>query len=275
MNARDLLESVSCHRVEPGAPLDLFRIDPGGTPVGDGKERALEEVERLNRRLEQLQERLWASGRQRVLVVLQGLDTSGKDGVIRRVFEGVNPIGVRVASFKAPTPEERARDFLWRVHSRVPAAGEIVIFNRSHYEDVLVVRVRGLAPESVWRPRFRQIVEFERLLAESGTTILKFYLHLSKGEQKRRLEERMRDPEKRWKFRLGDLEDRALWDDYLVAYQEALFETARSWAPWYVVPADRKWYRDLVISRVLVGTLEGLDLRLPEPDFDPERVEIR
>lgn len=275
MNARDLLESVSCHRIEPGAPLDLFRIDPGGTPLGDGKERALEEVERLNRRLERLQERLWASGRQRVLVVLQGMDTSGKDGVIRRVFEGVNPIGVRVASFKAPTPEERARDFLWRIHSRVPAAGEIVIFNRSHYEDVLVVRVRGLAPESVWRPRFRQIVEFERLLAESGTTILKFYLHLSKGEQKRRLEERLRDPEKRWKFRLGDLEDRALWDDYLVAYQEALFETARSWAPWYLVPADRKWYRDLVISRVLVGTLEGLDLRLPELDFDPERVEIR
>lgn len=275
MNARDLLESVSCHRIEPGAPLDLLRIDPGGTPLGDGKERALEEVERLNRRLERLQERLWASGRQRVLVVLQGMDTSGKDGVIRRVFEGVNPIGVRVASFKAPTPEERARDFLWRIHSRVPAAGEIVIFNRSHYEDVLVVRVRRLAPESVWRPRFRQIVDFERLLAESGTTILKFYLHLSKDEQKRRLEERLRDPEKRWKFRLGDLEDRALWDDYLVAYQEALFETARSWAPWYVVPADRKWYRDLVISRVLVGTLEGLDLRLPEPDFDPERVEIR
>ncbi len=275
MNFPMLLESASRHRVDPERGLDLGDLDPAATELCKDKEAALKELEELNETLERLQERLWASGKQKILVVLQGMDASGKDGVIRRVFEGVNPVGVRVASFKVPTAEERARDFLWRVHARVPGAGELVIFNRSHYEDVLVVRVRQLVPPEVWRLRYRQIVDFERLLAESGTTILKFHLFISKEEQKRRLEERVRDPEKRWKFRLGDLEDRAFWEEYQKAYQDALVETARPWAPWYVIPADRKWYRDLVISRVLVGTLGQLNLELPKPDFDPETVAIR
>lgn len=249
--------------------LDLKKQNPEATDLCPEKKKAEEELLELNEELERLQEKLWASSRQRVLVVLQGMDASGKDGVIRRVFEGVNPVGVRVASFKVPTQEELAHDFLWRVHQKVPANGELVIFNRSHYEDVLVVRVRGLVPSEVWKLRYRQIVDFERLLVETGTTIIKFFLHISKEEQKQRLLERLHTPSKRWKFRLGDLEDRKLWDEYHQAYQDALVETSRPWAPWYVVPANRKWYRDLVVARVLVGVLGQLDLELPQPSFDP------
>lgn len=262
-------------RVQGGQEFRLDRRDPDATPGWKGgKEEAAPVLERLNARLEELQELLYAGQRHRVLVVLQGMDASGKDGVIRHVFEGVNPSGVRVESFKVPTSAELAHDFLWRVHPRVPGNGELTIFNRSHYEDVLVVRVRALQPESVWRPRYRQIVEFERLLAETGTTIVKFFLHISKDEQRERLQARLDDPAKRWKFRSGDLEDRALWSDYQAAYAEAIGRTSTAAAPWYLIPANRKWFRDLAVASILVHTLEGLKLRLPEVEPGLERLRI-
>jgi PPK2 family polyphosphate:nucleotide phosphotransferase len=255
--------------VKPGTRLDLSRFDPKSTAGFDGgKKEAAEPFAELNGQIEELQERLWAEGRQKLLVVLQGLDASGKDGTIRSVFEGVNPLGTRVAAFGVPTEEELAHDFLWRVHSKVPGKGEIAIFNRSHYEDVLVVRVRKLAPKSVWQARFRQINDFERLLAETGTKIVKIYLCISKEEQKERLQERLDDPAKRWKFRKGDLEDRALWDDYQTAYEEAISETSQEGAPWYVVPADRNWYRNLVVADILVAALREMDPKTPEPEED-------
>jgi PPK2 family polyphosphate:nucleotide phosphotransferase len=257
------------HRVKPGEKIDLSDVDPGATPgAKGGKKEALERLVHLNSRLEVLQERLWAAHEKKVLVVLQGMDTSGKDGTIRHVFEGVNPMGVVVTAFKAPTEEEREHDFLWRVHPHAPGAGEIAIFNRSHYEDVLAARVRSLVPKEVWKQRFGQINDFERLLAENGTLILKFFLHISREEQKERLQARLDDPEKRWKFRLGDLEDRKLWPDYRKAYEDMLCRTSQEDAPWYVVPADRKWYRNLVVATVLVEALEGLKLALPEPPED-------
>ncbi len=221
-----------------------------------------------------LQESLWAEHRHKVLVVLQGMDTSGKDGTIRHVFEGVNPLGVRVAAFKAPTEEELDHDFLWRVHPKVPGKGEMVIFNRSHYEDVLVARVQKLAPPEVWRRRYDQINDFERLLAETDTTILKFFLHISKEEQRERLQARLDDPQKRWKFRKGDLLDRAHWDEYMEAYEDALARTSHKHAPWYVVPADKKWYRNLMVAEVLVKALEALKIQVPEPEEDLKGVVV-
>lgn len=263
------------YRVEPGSQVDLAKIDPGSTAAFKGGKKDAEKVfPKLNARLEEMQELLWAEHRHKVLIILQGMDTSGKDGTIRHVFEGVNPTGVRVASFKAPSPEELDHDFLWRVHSKVPGCGEMVIFNRSHYEDVLVVRVQNLVPEAVWRQRYDQINDFERLLAETGTTILKFFLHISKDEQKERLQARIDDPTKRWKFRKGDLLDRERWDDYTKAYEEALSRTSTKHAPWYVVPADKKWYRNLVIATILDETLKGLDMKLPEAAEDLSGVVI-
>jgi PPK2 family polyphosphate:nucleotide phosphotransferase len=260
-------------RVKPGGKLDLSEFDPGATPGFNHKEGSARLLE-LNQRLEVLQESLWAEHKRKVLVVLQGMDTSGKDGTIRHVFEGVNPLGVRVAAFKAPTEEELDHDFLWRVHPKAPGRGEMVIFNRSHYEDVLVVRVQKLAPPEVWRQRYDQINDFERLLAETGTVILKFFLHISKDEQKERLQARLDDPQKQWKFRKGDLIDRAHWDEYMEAYAEALAHTSQKHAPWYVVPSDKKWYRNLVVATVLVKALEDLDLQLPEPPEDLKGVVV-
>jgi len=229
----------------------------------DGKEAALVETQRLRDRLSKLQEMLFADHRHRVLLVLQGMDTSGKDGSIRRVFEGVNPQGVRVASFRTPSVEELDHDFLWRVHAKLPAVGEIVIFNRSHYEDVLIVRVHELVPRSVWSKRFDEINEFERTLVQEGTTILKVYLQIDRATQRRRLQERIRDPTKHWKFNYSDVEERRLWSKYMRAYAEALNRTNTDWAPWYVVPSNHRWYRDLVITTLLVRTLEEMDLRYP------------
>lgn len=253
--------------VKPGDKVDLSKWDPNDT--GDfigGKEEGLQEVERLNSKLEELQELLFAEHKHKVLVVLQAMDTGGKDGVIRRVFDGVNPQGVRVASFKAPTEEELDHDYLWRIHKAVPGRGEMVIFNRSHYEDVLVVRVHNLMPEQIWKQRYEQINAFERHLAENGTTILKFYLHIDREEQKERLQARLDDPTKHWKFRRGDLEERKLWGEYMAAYEDALSKTSTDHAPWYVVPANRKWYRDLLIASVLVETLTKLDMQYPAPE---------
>ncbi len=257
------------YRVPPGGPADLASRNPADRSFFAGEKREGRRLAKaLNRRLEQLQELLWAEHRHRLLVVLQAMDTGGKDGTIRHVFDGTNPQGVRVAAFKRPTPAELAHDYLWRVHPHVPGDGEIAIFNRSHYEDVLVVRVHGLVPEDRWRRRFDHIVAFERLLADEGTTIVKFFLHISKEEQRERLQARLDEPHKRWKFSKGDLAERRRWDDYTVAYEEALSRTSTTYAPWYVVPADRKWYRNLVVSKVLVDTLESLDMAYPEPEED-------
>jgi PPK2 family polyphosphate:nucleotide phosphotransferase len=253
--------------VRSGTAVDLPTRNPDDK--GDfkgGKEDGLAEVERLNSQLEELQEVLYAEHKHKVLVVLQAMDTGGKDGVIRRVFDRVNPQGVRVASFKVPTEEELDHDYLWRVHKMVPGRGEIVIFNRSHYEDVLVVRVHNIVPADVWKKRYEQINAFERHLAENGTTILKFFLHIDTDEQKERLQSRLDDPTKRWKFRLGDLEERKLWREYTAAYEDVLSKTSTDHAPWYIVPANSKWYRDLVISSVLVETLKSLDMKYPEPE---------
>ena len=261
--------------IKPETKVKLSKWDPNDT--GDfkgGKEEGLAKLEKLNGKLESLQELLFAEHKHKVLIVLQAMDTGGKDGAIRRVFDGVNPAGVRVASFKAPTAEELDHDFLWRVHKQVPGKGEMVIFNRSHYEDVLIVRVHNYVPPGVWGKRFDQINEFERTLVENGTTILKFYLHIDLDEQKARFQARLDDPTKRWKFRLGDLEERKFWPDYMKAFEDVLSKTSTEHAPWYIVPANRKWFRDLVISSVLVDTLEGLKMNYPESEENLDGVVI-
>lgn len=257
------------YRVKEDEQIQLKDFDPGDVGKFDGeKDEGLELLGELNQELEQLQELLYAEHKHRVLVVLQGMDTSGKDGVIRHVFEGVNPQGVRVASFKVPTPEELDHDYLWRIHKQTPGKGEIVIFNRSHYEDVLVVRVHELVPETVWKKRYEQIREFERQLVQEGTIILKFFLHIDLDEQKERLQARLDDPSKLWKFNPGDLKERARWDEYTQAYEDAINKTSTVEAPWYIVPANKKWYRNLVIASVLVDTLKKLDMQYPVPAED-------
>lgn len=255
---------MKSYLVQPDKKLDLSKHDPDGRSQFDGsKDDAQQELEMLNSRLSELQELLYAESKHRILIVLQAMDTGGKDGTIRRVFSGVNPQGVRVASFKVPTPEELAHDYLWRIHKQAPGNGEIVIFNRSHYEDVLVVRVHNLVPPEVWAKRYQHINDFERLLADTGTTILKFFLNIDLDEQKKRLQSRLDNPDKHWKFNIGDLAERKRWPEYMQAYQDALEKTSTDYAPWYVIPANRKWYRDLVISRIIVESLEGLNMKYP------------
>ena len=250
--------------VQSGERVRLAQIDPDDTPGFSGvKDDGRRELTQLTVRLEKLQELLYAEHKHSVLVVLQGMDSAGKDGAIRRVFSGVNPQGVRVESFKIPSVRELSHDFLWRVHERVPGMGEMVLFNRSHYEDVLITRVHGLIPRAVWERRYGEINEFERMLTEEGTTILKFFLHISRGEQKRRLTERLDDPTKHWKFAESDLQERELWTAYMRAYEEALGTTSTTWAPWYVVPSNRKWFRDLFVSKQIVTTLQGFRMRYP------------
>lgn len=250
--------------VRPGEPARLDRTDPDDTSGFDGeKDDGRKKLDELTARLEQLQELLYAGHKHAFLVVLQGMDSAGKDGTIRRVFAGVNPEGVRVASFKVPSAIEGEHDFLWRAHAQVPACGEMVLFNRSHYEDVLITRVHGLISRAVWESRYREINDFERSLTEEGTTILKFFLHISRSEQKRRLNERLDDPTKHWKFRESDLHERRRWPEYMEAYEEALTKTSTTWAPWYIVPSNRKWFRDLVVSERIVSALEGLRMRYP------------
>jgi len=260
------IDDTDRYRVTPGITCSLAALDASDTGAFNGGKKDGEKVfDRLNKRLEELQELLWADQRHKVLIVLQGMDTSGKDGTIRHIFDRTNPVGVKVASFKRPSSLELAHDYLWRVHSQTPGLGEIVIFNRSHYEDVLVVRVEGLVPEARWQKRYQHIVDFERLLVDEGTTVLKFFLHISKDEQKERLEARLADKERLWKFDKGDLSVRAKWDDYQKAYEDALTRTSSAHAPWYVVPANKKWYRNLVISDIIIRRLEALGLRYPDP----------
>lgn len=261
------------HLIKPNRKVKLAQHDPSATPGFSGnKEKARAKVDKINDELEALQDVLYAEHKHKVLIVLQAMDTGGKDGVIRTVFDGVNPAGVRVASFKVPTPVELDHDYLWRIHQVAPSKGELVIFNRSHYEDVLVVRVHNIVPPDVWGRRFEQINTFEKLLADEGTTILKFFLHIDKDEQKERLQARLDDPTKHWKFNSGDLKERALWDEYMQAYEDVLSKTSTPWAPWYVVPANKKWYRDLVISTILVDTLKSLNMNYPETKEDLSKV---
>lgn len=253
---------MSKYQLKPGETIHLSDFDPDDT---DGLEKRASKDERakLLKKLDQLQSMLYAEHKHKVLVVLQGMDTSGKDGTIRRVFEGVNPQGVRVASFKVPSQEEMDHDYLWRIHRQVPGKGELVIFNRSHYEDVLVVRVHELVPKEVWKRRYDQINEFERMLVEEGTTILKFFLHITKDEQRSRLLERIDMPEKNWKFNPGDLKERELWPAYQEAYEAVLNKTTTPWAPWTIVPSNHNWYRDLLIAQKLVSALEDLKMAYP------------
>lgn len=263
------------YKVKPNQKVSLSKIDPDDTSMFNGdKATAKIAVNDLNGELDKLQELLYAEHQRKVLVVVQAMDTGGKDGLIRSVFEGVNPQGVDVASFKAPTPIELDHDYLWRIHPHVPGKGQIVIFNRSHYEDVLIVRVHKLAPEEEWRRRYQQICDFERMLAEEGVTILKFYLHISKDEQKERLQARLDDPNKHWKFNVSDLKERERWNDYMRAYEDALNKTSTSWAPWYVIPANKKWYRNWVVANILVQKLKDFKMSYPRPIDNLSKVVI-
>ena len=270
------MTDIDRYRVAPGVAPDLAGVDTRDISLYPDlrKRTSGRELERLNDQLAELQRRLWADGRHSVLLVLQAMDTGGKDGTIRKVFSGVNPQGVDVHGFGVPSELERSHDYLWRVHMRTPSRGRIAIFNRSHYEDVLVVRVNDLVPEERWRKRYAHIRDFERMLIDEGTTIRKVMLHISKDEQKERLEERLADPSKNYKFNPSDLDSRAKWPSYMEAYAEALAETSTDDAPWYIVPADRKWYRNLVVSRIMIDAIEGLSLSYPEADFDPTQVVI-
>jgi PPK2 family polyphosphate:nucleotide phosphotransferase len=256
--------NFSKYRVKPGSRVDLEDWDPDDKSASPGSGEVDEKhLNELAARIDELQELLYAEAKRGVLVVLQGMDTSGKDGTIRHVFREVDPLGVRAVRFKAPTDDELAHDFLWRVHPHVPAKGELVIFNRSHYEDVLVVRVHKLITEAECKRRYELINGFERLLVDNDTVILKFYLHISEDEQRERLQERIDNPKKQWKFSTNDLVERALWNDYIKAYADALSATSTELAPWYVVPANSKKNRNLFISSVLLETLEGLKMHYP------------
>ncbi|MCU1357551.1 MAG: UDP-galactose-lipid carrier transferase [Acidimicrobiales bacterium] len=259
---------MSDHRhrwiVEPGHRPDLSKVDTGSTAGAPGDKQGTKPAsEKLLTDLADLQLRLWAEHQRSVLFVLQAMDAGGKDGTIRKVFTGVNPQGVRVASFKAPSTVEREHDFLWRVHSQVPGHGEIGVFNRSHYEDVLIARVDEIVPAEVWKRRYRHIRNFEQNLTDAGTTVVKVFLHISKEEQKKRFQARLDDKTKRWKFSAGDLAVRAKWDAYQEAFADALEKTSTADEPWYIVPADRKWYRDWAVLNILVETLRSMDPEYP------------
>jgi PPK2 family polyphosphate:nucleotide phosphotransferase len=257
-------------RVDPGTKPNIAKRNTRDDLGFASKEAASSQLDVLHTKLEKLQQRLFAENRRSLLLVLQGLDAAGKDGVIRRVFEGINPQGCRVVSFKAPTTTELAHDYLWRVHASLPGRGEIGIFNRSHYEDVVAVRMLQLAPESVWERRPHHIVEWERMLVDEGTTIVKVFLNVSKDEQRQRLQERLDDPEKRWKFRKADLDVRARFDDYVAAYDDVIEQTSTEHAPWYVVPADRNWVKATAVATLMVDALERMDPQLPEPEEGAE-----
>ena len=254
-------------RVPPGGKFKLARVDPAATH-GVKKQEAMERLAKNCERLSVLQYLLYAEARRSLLVVLQGIDAGGKDGTIRHVMNGMNPQGVDVTSFKVPEGAEKRHDYLWRIHNAVPEYGKIGIFNRSHYEDVLVVRVHGLVPKSVWSKRFHQINDFERMLSESGVTILKFLLYIGKDEQAKRFRERLDDKTKNWKFSPADVREREYWDQYMQAYEDVLRKCSTQYAPWYVIPANHKWFRNLAVSEVLSQKLEQMGLQYPKPTAD-------
>jgi PPK2 family polyphosphate:nucleotide phosphotransferase len=262
--------------VKPGTKVDFSKLESGEKSLfkGANKDEFDSQFRNLQDELQELQKMLYAQGKHRVLVVMQAMDTGGKDGCIKHVFSHIDPQGIHVRSFKKPSEEELSYDFLWRVHSKVPHRGQLVIFNRSHYEDIIAVRVKKLFPEEVWKRRQRHVLEFERMLAEEGTTIVKIFLHISKKEQKKRLEARLENPVKHWKFNPDDLADRAHWDEFMAAYEDIMSTTSTDFAPWFVVPADRKWYRNLCVARIMLDTLKKLDMELPKIDWDPKGITI-
>jgi len=262
-------------RVKSKATIHLSKLRACETKIMDGnKEKALKELEALHGALQELQGLLYAEHKHKILIVLQAMDTAGKDSTIRMVFQGVNPQGVRVASFKVPTQEERDHDYLWRIHKQVPVKGEIVIFNRSHYEDVLVDRVHNLVSSSEIKRRYAQINNFEQMLAQEGAVILKFFLHIDKDEQRKRLMERLEDPKKHWKFALSDVAERELWSKYMSAYEDVMKNTSTPWAPWYIIPSSKKWCRNLIIARVVVDALKRLKMKYPKNKDDLSKVVI-
>jgi PPK2 family polyphosphate:nucleotide phosphotransferase len=267
------MDCTKLFRVKPGSKVKLSNWDPSATHGFKDKDAAKAELAENVDKLEHLQTMLYGEGRRSLLLVLQGMDTSGKDGTVRHVFSGLNPTGVEVTSFGKPSERELDHDFLWRIHARTPRRGMIGVFNRSHYEDVLVVRVANLQPKAVWSERYDQINDFEAMLTENGTTILKCFLHISKDEQRTRLQERLKDPEKNWKFQPGDLAVRKQWDDYQAAYEDALTKCSTPHAPWHIIPANNKWFRNLAVSELLVQTLEAMDCKLPKAS--PEVLKLK
>ncbi len=257
-----------CERygVRPGEAINLAAVNPADTGDFSSVKDATKALKRTRKQLRKLQDRFYAWNKKALLIVLQAMDTAGKDGTIKHVMRGVNPQGVTVTSFKVPTPEELAHDYLWRVHKAVPRRGRIGIFNRSHYEDVLVVRVHNLVPQNVWARRYQQINSFEQHLSENDVVILKFYLHISLEEQARRLQARLDNPDKRWKFSKGDLKERKLWPDYMAAYTDALQKCSTQHAPWYIIPSDNKWYRNLVVANIIAETLQNINPHYPAPE---------
>jgi PPK2 family polyphosphate:nucleotide phosphotransferase len=255
--------------ITPGTRARLAGRDPAAKLGFADKDAAKEDTKRDAEEIDRLQDVLYAEGRRSLLVILQGTDTSGKDGTIRDVFHATSPLGVAVHAFRQPSEEERAHDFLWRVHQAVPRRGTIGVFNRSHYEDVLVVKVKQFAPAEEIERRYEQINAFEKHLSENGTRILKFMLHISKDEQRERLQARLDEPDKRWKFNPGDLDDRRLWDAFQAAYETALDRCSTEWAPWHVIPSDRKWVRSAAIASIVRATLEEMSPRYPVPDWKP------
>ena len=260
--------------VEPGKRVQLHD-DRTSSTFGWEKPEAIAMLDENRKKLNDLQYKLYADGRHALLVVLQAIDAGGKDGTVRDIFTAMNPQGCIVTSFKAPTAEELKHDYLWRVHQRVPALGMVGVFNRSHYEDVLIVRVEKLVPKSVWRERYAQINEFERMLTSNSVRIIKLFLQISKDEQKKRLEDRLKDPNRQWKFSPEDLVKRQQWPEYQKAFEAMLTECSTSQAPWYVIPADKKWFRNLAVSQILATEMSRLPLRFPEPAYDPTKIRVR
>jgi PPK2 family polyphosphate:nucleotide phosphotransferase len=266
--------ALSPYLVKPHQKVRLSRIPADETGRYRNKEEAAADLEQHRQRLDELQELLTADCRHAVLIVLQGMDTAGKDGTIRHIFTGVNPQACNVTPFKVPTPLEKKHDFLWRAHRAVPELGTIGIFNRSHYEDVLVTRVHRLVSDKAVKARFQQIVDFERTLAENNVTILKFFLHISRQEQTRRLESRLVDPDKHWKISEADFAERRFWPDYTKAYENAIEQTSRRHAPWFIIPSNHKWYRNVAISEILIQSIGKLKMKYPEPTFDPSKIKL-
>ena len=261
-------------RMKPGSKVSLAALDPAWTGQWHSRESCDEVVKQNIDRLFELQYLLFAENKHSILIVLQAMDSGGKDGTIRHVMRGLNPQGCRVTAFKEPSREEEHHDYLWRIHREIPAAGEIGIFNRSHYEDVLVPRVHKTITQQVCKQRYEQINAFEKMLTENSVTILKFYLHVSRDEQKQRLRKRLDDPKKNWKFSLTDIAERKYWDQYMEAYEHALTSCSTPWTPWFIIPSDKKWFRNFAVSQIIVDTMEQFHMKLPAPSFDPEKIKL-
>ncbi len=268
-NARDR------YKVKPGSKVKIGDINASDKFLFDGdKDSSQEAFQEQLLQMKDLQNKLYSQGTKKLIVIMQAMDAGGKDGCVKNVFSSVDPLGIHVEAFKRPTEEELAHDFLWRVHAKCPRSGMISVFNRSHYEDILAVRVKKIFEDKVWKRRYRHIVEFERMLVEEGTTVIKIFLRISKDEQKERLQARLDNPDKHWKFEPGDLEDRARWDDFEEVYEDLFEKTSKDTAPWYIVPADRKWYRNLIVSQIIIDTMKDMDLEHPSVVWDPDQFVI-